>query len=362
MRQYFELDFAGHKLVLQASDWTGQEELLVDGEVVSSRRNFRFESSHDFSLPGIGELRINFKVDAAANRVMWQLQQGDRTLEQGSHPYVAVSNPPQQNLPQNPQGAKKDGGSSHFVALAGIAFKLFKSGAAIKVALAGTAFAGWSLLLSWQFAVIILSIIVFHEYGHIRAMKKCGLETKGIYLIPFLGGLAVGDRAKTYWHEVYISMMGPVFGLYMSIAALIAYLATGIPVLGLVATYSSLVNLFNLLPVYPLDGGHVLKAACLSFQGRASWIVLLTVSAAGFAIASWVGLYFIAFFFILGALDLIGAQSSMRDADVVPMKPYGAAVSLAWLVAVASIFIGIIVYIANTEIPGSEIPLMILSE
>ena len=362
MRKLFETTYDGIEVSFQASDWTGLEEVTVNGAVVSTRRNFRLTSSpHVSDLPNIGEVTLHFELHFDKFSVAWHIIKDDRVLAEGeapiSLPFAKI--PDEEAISPKPSGSTK---ASHWVAFVGIAFKLFKSGGAIKVALAGTAFAGWSFLLNWQVAAIIISIIVFHEYGHVRAMKKCGLETKGIYLIPFFGGVAVGDRAKTYWHEVYISMMGPVFGLFMSVAFLLAYLVTQIELLGLVATFSALVNLFNLLPVYPLDGGHVLKAACLSFQGRASWIMLVVVSAAGFAFSIWVGLYFLGFFFMVGALDLLSAQSSMRDSDVVPMKPYGVLVSIGWLFATAGIFIAMIVYIANTGIPGGEIPLRILED
>ena len=95
----------------------------------------------------------------------------------------------------------------------GIALKLFKSVKVIKVALVAMALSGWTIMLSFEFAVTLLGILMFHEYGHIRAMKHFGIPTKGIYIIPFVGGIAVGDAPKTHWQDLYISMMGPVFGL-----------------------------------------------------------------------------------------------------------------------------------------------------
>ena len=64
-----------------------------------------------------------------------------------------------------------------------ILLKFFKSVKVIKLALASGSMVAYSYLFTWEFAIILLAAIVFHEYGHITGMKKCGIKTKGIYLI-----------------------------------------------------------------------------------------------------------------------------------------------------------------------------------
>ena len=78
--------------------------------------------------------------------------------------------------------------------LASLGFKLLKSAKMIKVLLAGASLAAYSWFFSMQFALSLLACLVFHEYGHIRAMKYFSMQIKGIYLIPFVGGLAVTDE------------------------------------------------------------------------------------------------------------------------------------------------------------------------
>ncbi|WP_352260335.1 hypothetical protein, partial [Psychrobacter sp. TB55-MNA-CIBAN-0194] len=76
------------------------------------------------------------------------------------------------------------------VGLASLGFKLLKSAKVVKVLFAGASVAAYSWLFSFEFALALIGCLVFHEYGHIRAMKHFGMKTKGIYLIPFVGGLA----------------------------------------------------------------------------------------------------------------------------------------------------------------------------
>ncbi|MEM7081001.1 MAG: site-2 protease family protein, partial [Pseudomonadota bacterium] len=209
---------------------------------------------------------------------------------------------------------------------------------------------------------ILIAILVFHEYGHLRAMRSFRLQTKGMYLIPFFGGVAVGERAKTYWAETYISMMGPFYGLAMSAAAWLGFWLTGSELLGLIASFSALINLFNLLPIYPLDGGHVLKATALSLNPRGSYVLLIALSAAGFAVSAYFGLYLLTLFIVLGALDLIASFKTFRENEVAPMDTYGMVVSMGWYVATLTAFVWIIMQMYAAGVPGAEVPYLILTE
>jgi len=179
---------------------------------------------------------------------------------------------------------------------------IVKSG---KFILVGVSFAAYSYVYSWQFAVIILSMLIVHEYGHIWAMQRCGIKTKGIYLIPFVGGLAVSDgMAKSRWDEVYIAMMGPVFGLALSVLSLIVYYITANPLYAATASWMAMVNIFNLFPVTPLDGGRVLKSIALSIDTRVGiWYMfgaLLLMLAAVVLLGLWTFMVLI----IIGGLEL----------------------------------------------------------
>lgn len=96
-----------------------------------------------------------------------------------------------------------------------IFIKLLKELFGLKTAgIAGSA-ALYSYLLTWEMGIALVCFIFIHEYGHLWAMQKCGLKTKGIYLIPGFGGVALGAEGfKSGRNEAYIAIMGPVFGLF----------------------------------------------------------------------------------------------------------------------------------------------------
>lgn len=155
---------------------------------------------------------------------------------------------------------------------------LLKSTKFLKIALAGASFAAYSYMFTWQFAAMLIIMIFIHELGHVVAMRQCGIHVKGIYLIPFFGGAAVADGDfKTRRDETYIALMGPWFGFLVSIFFAIMYFITNIPVFAAGATWCSLINLFNLLPVNPMDGGRVLKSIAFSI-GNIFGLVFLAIS------------------------------------------------------------------------------------
>src|SRR6185436_4780995 len=208
----------------------------------------------------------------------------------GTMPPMSADERPTDPAPAPPQR------KGHFVVWLGLATKLFQSGKVLKVVLAGVAVSGWTVLYSLPFALALTATLVFHEWGHLRAMRRFGIPTKGMYLIPFVGGIAVGEQARTHWEDVYISMMGPVHGLVMTAACYLLYLATENHLVGLVASVSALVNVFNLLPIHPLDGGRVVKALVFSARNRWAFLAFAVASAAFFAVSVMLGLALLTFF------------------------------------------------------------------
>lgn len=157
-----------------------------------------------------------------------------------------------------------------------------------KVILAGASFAAYSYMFTWEFAAMLIIMIFIHEYGHYIAMKQCGIKTKGIYLIPFLGGAAIAEEDfKTRRDEAYIALMGPWFGFGISFLTGLLYYVTDNPLFAAGAVWMAMINLFNLLPINPLDGGRVLKSITFSLH---SWVGLVCL---------FLGLGTLAFFAVL---------------------------------------------------------------
>jgi Zn-dependent protease len=126
------------------------------------------------------------------------------------------------------------------------------------MAIGGTLlFAGfiWYLTQSWIIAVALIFGLFVHEYGHVLAMNRLGMGPARIYIIPFLGGAAAGQRApKSVWDGVIVALAGPLFGLLATIPAFGLFLLLGDPMWLLAAFVICMINLVNLAPAPPLDG------------------------------------------------------------------------------------------------------------
>lgn len=249
-----------------------------------------------------------------------------------------------------------------FIGMAGLGLKLFKSAKVIKVLFAAGSLAAYSWLFSIEFAIALILCLVFHEYGHIRAMKYFGLKTKGIYLIPFVGGLALSDdKINTRWQDIVISIMGPFFGLILSIACLIGYWLTDLEVLAGIAVFNALLNLFNMLPVLPLDGGHVLKSIAFSINSRVGIVACVLGAALGVYVSYHFGLALLGFLLAIGSIEILFEYKRRHLSELLPLNRYAQIVSILWYVITLGGLSIIIWLMGQTDNGALSLPLKILS-
>ncbi|HFE45439.1 MAG TPA: site-2 protease family protein [Nannocystis exedens] len=141
-----------------------------------------------------------------------------------------------------------------------MALKLVKT---VKPAAVAVTVGAYSLIVSWKFALAFVVLIGIHESGHVFAMWRSGVKVKGIYFIPFFGGVAVGESAaRSAARNAYIAVNGPVWGSLFAFLCFAVFLGSGEQwaFVGALAAWGALLNLFNLLPIMPLDGGRILAA------------------------------------------------------------------------------------------------------
>ena len=121
--------------------------------------------------------------------------------------------------------------------------------------------AAYSLLWGWQFAVGFVVLIFIHEMGHVVALRRHGIKASAPMFVPFMGAViwarSLGDDALT---EARVGLAGPYFGAAAAAAVAIVGLATHSGLLEALGYIGFLLNLFNLLPVVPLDGGRAMAA------------------------------------------------------------------------------------------------------
>lgn len=145
----------------------------------------------------------------------------------------------------------------------------------------------WLITGSWVVAGAVLFGLFVHEYGHVLAMNRVGMGPARIYIIPFLGGLAKGQREpKSEWHGVLVSLAGPAFGLLAMIPFVAMGLGLGSSEWLMGAFFIAMINLLNLLPAPPLDGSKALGPVLTRVHPRLEQVALLAVG----GLAVWWGL------------------------------------------------------------------------
>lgn len=191
--------------------------------------------------------------------------------------------------------------------------KLIKGFKSFKVLGAVGSAAAYTGIFNLKFALILLALIGFHEYGHVKAMKWSKMKTRGFYFIPLFGGAAVPDEEfKSRKQETYVALMGPVFGLAMTLLVFLLWYFTGSVFFAAIAVFYAFINLINLLPINPLDGGRVLKSLVFSARRRAwKWLSFLMVLL-GMVFFARIGAGLIAMFLALGFADLITSGGRMK--------------------------------------------------
>jgi Zn-dependent protease len=189
--------------------------------------------------------------------------------------------------------------------LLSVGAKLLKGFKFTKIGLAGLTLAGYSAVYTWKFALLIMVAVGFHESGHVWAMKKMGIKTKGFYFLPFLGGAAIAEESyKTYGENAYIAVMGPIWGAFLAGLCGVAYYVTGVPMLAAAACWMAVLNIFNLLPITPLDGGQIMRSIAFSISKTLGVIFLVLSMAAGIFIMYKLKIGLFALILAVGGLEL----------------------------------------------------------
>ena len=165
----------------------------------------------------------------------------------------------------------------------------------LKVKFLGTALTmlvsigAYALFFPVWFAVGIVVLIWVHEMGHVLQLKREGIEASAPMFIPFIGAfVAMKQMPNDALAEARVGLAGPVLGTLGGIATLGLYAATQNPVFLGLAYFNFIINLFNLAPLLPLDGGRAVGAMSPVFQ----FLGLVTM----------VGLFFVAPIMVFVAL------------------------------------------------------------
>lgn len=186
----------------------------------------------------------------------------------------------------------------------------------------------------WWFAFGFVLLIFIHECGHILAAKQVGLKVSAPVFIPFMGALILLKEAPhNAWVESKIAMGGPLLGSIGAALCYLLYPLTGNMLFAALAFTGFFLNLFNLIPLAPLDGGRIVTA--LSPWFWLAGIILLGI---------WMVLHFniLILFIILISLPRLFTLFRQRTPDEV--NYYQVTPARRWIMG--TLYIGLACFLA----------------
>jgi Zn-dependent protease len=184
---------------------------------------------------------------------------------------------------------KRAGGVAGGVVALGAKFGAYAKGAVLllpklKLLTTGTtaliSVAAYSLFWGWQFAAGFVALLFVHEMGHVIQLRREGIKASTPMFIPFLGAAifsrSLGENAAA---EARVGLAGPVLGTLGAVAVAVAAALTGSDLLRALAYVAFFLNLINLIPVVPFDGGRAMAAVSpwLWFAGIGGLVAMIVL-------------------------------------------------------------------------------------
>src|SRR5688500_17371901 len=134
--------------------------------------------------------------------------------------------------------------------------KIFTTSASMLVSIAAYA---W--IWGWSFAVGFVLLLLVHEMGHVLQLRREGIKASAPMFIPFLGAaVAMKELPKDAAAAARVGLAGPILGTLGCLMPVALFALTGNELFQALAFVGFFLNLFNLLPVLPLDGGRAMAA------------------------------------------------------------------------------------------------------
>jgi Zn-dependent protease len=158
--------------------------------------------------------------------------------------------------------------------------------------------AAYALAFGWPFAVGFVLLLFIHEMGHVIQLRREGVEASAPIFIPFVGAvIAAKSMGEDAAAEARVGLAGPILGTVGILVPLAIWLATGSDLWRALTYIGCFINLINLMPVLPLDGGRA-----MAVLGPTVWIAGILIAVAAAVI--FLGPFILLFVLLLGGPEL----------------------------------------------------------
>ena len=227
--------------------------------------------------------------------------------------------------------------------------------AAVSALTGALSLVAFALLLDWVFAALLIVALFIHEFGHLLAYRMMGQPWGRMLFLPFLGAIAMPRLPfDSQGQSVFAALMGPGFSVLLAVVCtlhtVVNAFAGTIPngyivALGFVTTA---LNLFNLLPAEPLDGGVALRSVLSKLMGKYARYGLMAV---GLVIAA-VGLIYSQLILVLfaGMAILFNFKDRKIDHGLSSLSSLHVSIALFGYVGLVTSYITMLIFYWNIPV------------
>jgi Zn-dependent protease len=217
--------------------------------------------------------------------------------------------------------------------------------------------AAFAMLLGWLPAGILIAVLFVHEFGHLLAYRMMGQPWGRMVFLPFLGAMALPRlRFDSQGQAVFAALMGPGFSVLLALLCTVyaAVFLEGsnefIVWLGLISTA---LNIFNLLPVEPLDGGVALRSVLGKLMGTQARFGLMAVG----VVIAIVGLALSQIILVLfgGIAIFLNLKSRIIDGGLASLSRFQVTVSFFCYCSLVATYVTLLVfYVRLFNLPAAS--------
>jgi Zn-dependent protease len=211
--------------------------------------------------------------------------------------------------------------------------------------------AAFAMVMGWLAAALVIFVLFVHEFGHLLAYRMIGQPWGRMIFLPFLGAMAMPRLPfDSQSQSVFAALMGPGFSVLLALVCTTDVLFYDGPtrlfsILGLI---TCVLNIFNLIPLEPLDGGIALRSVLTRFMGSSARFGLMAVGivliGVGIAISQTM-------LIIFGAVAVFfNIKKRTIDGGLTPMPSMQVSITIMCYICLVSAYITLMVHFINAVV------------
>jgi Zn-dependent protease len=220
---------------------------------------------------------------------------------------------------------------------------------AVGVATGLISVAAFEMMFGLAFAMLLVLALFVHEFGHLLAYRLMGQPWGRMIFLPFLGAIAMPRLPlESQAQSVFAALMGPGFSALLALACMLplALHNPHYPIIAMLGMVTAGLNIFNMLPAEPLDGGIALRSVLSRIIGRHANYGLMAVGAAICGIGLLMSQIVLVIFG--GLAILANLRPRTIDHGLAPLTTLGLSISAFGYVAIVAAHISLLRFFSET--------------